>query len=241
MFYNIKTKKAGGIKKMFDSISDEYDFLNKIITFGTDAKNKKEIVSIIKGKKPNKILDIATGTADIPISLSKIKNCEIIGIDISKNMIALGKKKIKSKNLSKKIILKAGDAEKLEYADNNFDVVTIGFGVRNFKNLNRCLSEAHRVLKNSGCFIIYETSLPTNKILKYLYFIISSLFIPMVGLIFSKNPSAYFYLQKSSKVFPSGKSFLKILSKIGFCDFEVRKKFFGTLSIYIAKKHSDNF
>tara|TARA_B100000925_G_C22001334_1_gene471445 strand:+ start:758 stop:1468 length:711 start_codon:yes stop_codon:yes gene_type:complete len=236
MFYRTNPKKADEIEKLFDSISNEYDYLNKIITFGTDAKNKEEIAKIINEKKPRKILDLATGTGDIPISLSKIKNCEIIGVDISKNMIAFGKKKIKRGCLSKKIILKVANAEKLKYGDNNFDVVTIGFGVRNFKNLNICLSEAYRVLKNSGYLIIYETSLPNNKIVRYLYYIFSSLFIPLVGLLFSKNPKAYFYLQKSSKVFPSGKNFLKILSKFGFYDFEIKTKLFGALSIYIAKK-----
>lgn len=224
------------IEKMFDSISKEYDFLNRIITFGTDAKNKKEITRIVEEKNPSKVLDIATGTADIPINLSKIKNCKITGVDISKNMIAMGRKKIKNKNLSKKITLEIGNAERLKYKSNHFDVITIGFGVRNFEYLDRCLIEARRVLKKSGWLIIYETSLPKNIIIRTFYLIISSLFIPLMGLLFSKNPIAYFYLQISSKVFPSGIDFLKILSKVGFCDFEIKEKLFGSLSIYIAKK-----
>jgi len=229
-------KKAEEIQEMFDSISKEYDCLNRIITFGTDAKNKEEIGRIVKEKSPTKILDIATGTADIPINLSKIKSCKITGVDISKNMIAIGRKKIKSKNLLKKITLEIGNAERLKYDSNYFDIVTIAFGVRNFRHLDKCLREAHRVLKHTGYLIIYETSLPKNVIIRFLYLIFSSFFIPFVGLLFSKNPSAYFYLQISSKVFPSGKNFLKILSKVGFCDFEIREKLFGSLSIYIAKK-----
>lgn len=231
-----KNKKAEEIQEMFDSISKEYDCLNRIITFGTDAKNKEEIGRIVKEKSPTKILDIATGTADIPINLSKIKSCKITGVDISKNMIAIGRKKIKSKNLLKTITLEIGNAERLKYDSNYFDIVTIAFGVRNFRHLDKCLREAHRVLKHTGYLIIYETSLPKNVIIRFLYLIISSFFIPFVGLLFSKNPSAYFYLQISSKVFPSGKNFLKILSKVGFCDFEIREKLFGSLSIYIAKK-----
>lgn len=229
-------KKAEEIQEMFDSISKEYDCLNRIITFGTDAKNKEEIGRIVKEKSPTKILDIATGTADIPINLSKIKSCKITGVDISKNMIAIGRKKIKSKNLLKKITLEIGNAERLKYDSNYFDIVTIAFGVRNFRHLDKCLREAHRVLKHTGYLIIYETSLPKNVIIRFLYLIFSSFFIPFVGLLFSKNPSAYFYLQLSSKVFPSGKKFLKILSRVGFCDFEIREKLFGSLSIYIAKK-----
>ena len=231
-----KNKKAEEIQEMFDSISKEYDCLNRIITFGTDAKNKEEIGRIVKEKSPTKNLDIATGTADIPINLSKIKSCKITGVDISKKMVAIGRKKIKSKNLLKKITLEIGNAERLKYHSNYFDIVTIAFGVRNFRHLDKCLKEAHRVLKYPGYLIIYETSLPKNVIIRFLYLIFSSFFIPFVGLLFSKNPSAYFYLQLSSKVFPSGKNFLKILSRVGFCDFEIREKLFGSLSIYIAKK-----
>ena len=231
-----KNKKAEEIQEMFDSISKEYDCLNRIITFGTDAKNKEEIGRIVKEKSPTKILDIATGTADIPINLSKIKSCKITGVDISKNMIAIGRKKIKSKNLLKKITLEIGNAERLKYDSNYFDIVTIAFGVRNFRYLDKCLREAHRVLKHPGYLIIYETSLPKNVIIRFIYLVVSSFFIPFMGLLFSKNPSAYFYLQLSSKVFPSGKKFLKILSRVGFCDFEIREKLFGSLSIYIAKK-----
>ena len=231
-----KNKKAEEIEEMFDSISKEYDCLNRIITFGTDSKNKEEIGRIVKEKSPTKILDIATGTADIPINLSKIKNCKITGVDISKKMVAIGRKKIKSKNLLKKITLEIGNAERLKYHSNYFDIVTIAFGVRNFRHLDKCLKEAHRVLKHTGYLIVYETSIPKNVIIRFFYLIISSFFIPFIGLLFSKTPSAYFYLQLSSKVFPSGKNFLKILSRVGFCDFEIREKLFGSLSIYIAKK-----
>ena len=133
--YKVSDTEEVEIEKMFDSISKEYDFLNRIITFGTDAKNKKEITRIVEEKNPSKVLDIATGTADIPINLSKIKNCKITGVDISKNMIAMGRKKIKNKNLSKKITLEIGNAERLKYKSNHFDVITIGFGVRNFEYL----------------------------------------------------------------------------------------------------------
>ena len=236
MLNKINKKNTGEIEKMFDSISKEYDFLNRIITFGTDAKNKKDIARIVNTKKPSLILDIATGTGDIPINLSKIKNCKIIGIDISKKMIETARKKIESRNLFDKITLEIGNAEKLKFKSNNFDIVTISFGVRNFKHLDKCLKEVCRVLKNSGHLIIYETSLPKNLIIRFFYLIFSSLFIPLVGLLFSKNPSAYLYLQMSSKVFPSGKKFLEILSKAGFYDFKIKEKFFGSLSIYIAKK-----
>ncbi len=236
MFYKKNKKRIDKIEKMFNSISKEYDFLNRILTFGKDAKNKKEIARIVEEKNPSKVLDIATGTADIPILLSRINNCEITGIDISKKMIAVGLKKVQRKNLLKKITLEIGNAERLKYESGYFDVVTICFGVRNFQYLEKSLKEAHRVLKNSGNLVIYETSIPKNIFIRFFYLIISSLYIPFIGMVFSKNPNAYVYLQNSSKKFPSGIKFLKILSKTGFCDFEIREKLLGSLSIYVAKK-----
>jgi len=221
---------------MFDSISNEYDYLNKIITFGSHSKWKKEMAEIAKSKKPKKILDIATGTADIPIHLSSIKDCKIIGVDISKKMLALGRKKIKSKNLSNNISLDIGSAENLKFSNNSFDVLTIGFGVRNFQNLSKSLKESFRVLKRSGYLIILETSLPKNRFINFFYLAFSRLFIPLVGYFFSKNPKAYLYLQKSAEIFPSGKNFTSLLLNIGFRKTEIRNKFFGALSIYIAEK-----
>lgn len=231
-----RKKRVDKMERMFDYISTEYDFLNRILTFGTDAKNKKEIAKLVVEKNPSKVLDIATGTADIPILLSKIDNCKITGVDISKKMIEAGKKKIKRQNLLEKITLEIGNAEELKYDSDNFDVATICFGVRNFQYLEKSLNEAYRVLKSSGWLVIYETSVPKNIIIRFFYIIISSLYIPFIGLLFSKNPSAYFYLQSSSKEFPSGTKFLKTLSKVGFYDFEIREKLFGSLSIYVAKK-----
>ena len=149
-------------KEMFDSISGQYDLINNLLTFGLHNKWKSEIVKIAKQKNPRKILDIATGTADIAIMLSNIKNCEIIGLDISSKMIEIGKTKVNKLNLYKKIRLDIGDAENIKYADDSFDIVTVGYGVRNFENLNKGLNEIYRVLKKNGTLIILETSLPKN-------------------------------------------------------------------------------
>ena len=149
-------------KEMFDSISGQYDLINNLLTFGLHNKWKSEIVKIAKKKNPRKILDIATGTADIAIMLSHIKSCEIIGLDISSKMIEIGKTKINRLNLYKRISLDIGDAENIKYADDTFDIVTVGYGVRNFENLNKGLNEIYRVLKKNGTLIILETSLPKN-------------------------------------------------------------------------------
>ncbi len=230
------SSKKNQIEKMFDSISVEYDLLNRILTFGSDIRWRKKIVSIARKSNPKKILDIATGTADIAIELSKIDDSEIIGVDISQKMLDLGRNKINTKKLSNQIILESGDAEKLIYTDETFDIVTIGFGVRNFQNLKVGLKESYRVLKNGGVLIILETSVPKNSIIKYFYLLFSRTFIPLLGLIFSKDKLAYNYLQKSAEKFPSGKQFKLILEKCDFQNVNIIPQMLGATSIYVANK-----
>ena len=232
----LNSSKKVQIEKMFDSISFEYDFINRLITFGRDVRWRRLIVSIAKKNNPKKILDIATGTADIAIELTKIIDSEIIGVDLSQKMLNVGREKIKSNNLSKQIILESGDAEKLIYDNEFFDLITIGFGVRNFENLEKGLLESNRVLKKNGELIILETSVPENPVIKYFYFLFSRKFIPLLGSIFSKDKLAYKYLQKSAENFPYGKEFISILKKCGYKSIRVKKLMLGATSIYIAKK-----
>lgn len=229
-------KSKTKIQKMFDTISNEYDMLNNIITFGQHKKWKSKVYKLARSKNPKLILDVATGTADIAIFLSQIKNCKIIGIDISKKMLAFGQKKIEQLSLNDRIKLETGDVESLKYSDNYFNVVTIGYGVRNFENLELGLKESNRVLKKNGTIIILETSVPQNKFIKVIYNIFSFTIIPFIGKIFSKNPSAYNYLNKSASIFPSGKMFEKILLKVGFRQTQSIELLFGASTIYIAKK-----
>ena len=224
------------IEKMFNSIYEEYDFINNIITFGLHKSWKKQIVTISKSLEPRRILDVATGTADIAIALTKISNCEIIGMDLSSNMLKLGDKKIKELNLNKRIRLEIGDVENLKYGSNSFDVVTVGYGVRNFEDLKKSLDEIHRVLKENGTLIILETSVPTNCIIKIAYNIFTKIYVRLIGRVFSKNYKAYSYLQQSASNFPHGKEFIKILKNSNFINPSQNIKLFGASTIYIAKK-----
>ena len=223
-------------KEMFDSISGQYDLINNLLTFGLHNKWKSEIVEIAKKKNPRKILDMATGTADIAIMLSNIKSCEIIGLDISSKMIEIGKTKINRLNLYKKISLDIGDAENIKYADDSFDIVTVGYGVRNFENLNKGLNEIYRVLKKNGTLIILETSLPKNIFINFIYSIYVIIYVQLIGKLFSKNFKAYSYLKSSAKIFPFGEKFKKILLGSSFVDVQFKEKFFGASTIYIAQK-----
>tara|TARA_S200000501_G_scaffold112950_1_gene106187 strand:- start:857 stop:1576 length:720 start_codon:yes stop_codon:yes gene_type:complete len=230
------SSKKNQIEKMFDKISGDYDFLNWVITFNNHNRWKNNILSIAKKLNPVNALDIATGTADIAIKLANIPNCKVIGIDISQQMLDIGSKKIIKKKLEKLVYLENGDAEDLNYNDNFFDLVTIGFGVRNFQDLEKGLSESFRVLKPKGCLIILETSVPENKVIRFLYSFFTRTYIPLIAGIFSKDKLAYQYLLNSAKSFPSGKKFKNILEKVGFKNISIRPKLFGSSTIYIASK-----
>ncbi len=221
---------------MFDSISNEYDLINNLITFRSHKKWKKEIVEISKKIHPKKILDLATGTADIAIELSSIENCRIIGADISSKMLKIGQNKIENLNLNQKIKLVKADAQNLKYNDFSFDIVTIGYGVRNFTNLKSSLDEIYRVLRNDGLLIILETSVPSNPIVRFFYSIHTKFYVKIIGKIFSNNSNAYDYLESSAKLFPHGEDFKKILLNSNFKDVKTEIKFFGASTIYIAKK-----
>lgn len=224
------------IKNMFDSICNEYDFINDIITFRMHRIWKNDIKKLVHVLKPKKILDVATGTADIAIALNDVIDCKIIGIDISSKMLEVGNKKLKNLNCNHNTILEIGNAEKLKYVDNFFDVITIGYGVRNFINLKKSLDEIYRVLKFDGSLIILETSTPSNYIFKSIYLIYTKVYVRLIGWILSKNFFAYSYLQDSASKFPCGVDFINILKSSGFKAISSNVKFFGASTIYIAKK-----
>ena len=231
-----KSSKKNQVEKMFDSISFEYDLLNAIMTFNSHKRWKKNILNIAKKLKPINALDIATGTADIAINLGSISNCEVIGVDISEKMLNVGREKITKMKLTKSVRLESGDAENLNFKDNYFDLVTIGFGVRNFQDLDKGLSESLRVLKAKGTLIILETSVPENRIMKLFYSIFTRTYIPIMAMIFSKEKSAYNYLLNSAELFPSGTKFKDILKSVGFSQVKINPKLFGSSTIYIATK-----
>ena len=228
--------KKEQVAQMFDTISGNYDGLNKIISLGTDATWKKKILQMVQLLHPTSILDIATGTGDLAILFGETTATEIIGLDISQGMLDMGKKKISDKNLDSKIQMVLGDGEKIPYADNYFDVITVAYGVRNFENLDKGLSEILRVLKPNGTFIILETAVPTKFPFKQGYYVYTDFIMPTIGKLFSKDKSAYKYLSTSAQNFPFGEALNNILRKIGFIDVQDEPQTMGIASIYIASK-----
>jgi demethylmenaquinone methyltransferase/2-methoxy-6-polyprenyl-1,4-benzoquinol methylase len=231
-----KLNKKAQVAQMFDNISGEYDGLNRVISFGTDIKWRKEVVQIVAANNPENILDIATGTGDLAISLTASAAKEIIGLDISEGMLEVGRKKIAKKQLDGIISMVVGDSEDLPFKNNTFDAITVAFGIRNFENLEKGLSEILRVLKPGGIFVILETSVPTKFPFKQGYKFYSKMILPTIGKLFSKDKFAYNYLSESASVFPFGEALNNILRNVGFIDVENRPKTFGVATIYTASK-----
>ena len=231
-----KNSKKFQVRRMFDSISPRYDFINRIISGGLDIKWRKNLVKVLKPKKPTKILDVATCTGDLAIALGETLASEIIGIDISEQMLEIGKKKVERNQLQQNIKMEIGDGEKINYPNNYFDAVTVSFGVRNFENLDKGLLEIYRVLKPGSELVILETSIPQSFPLNYLYHLYTLYFLPLIGSFFSKDKSAYKYLSSSAKSFPFGKAFNKILKKNGFVVINNIPQSFGVASIYHSQK-----
>ena len=228
--------KKEQVTKMFDTISGEYDDLNRVISFGIDVKWRKKVVKLAKEVNPNSILDIATGTGDLAIALADTGAEKIIGLDISSGMLEVGKQKIDKKNLDKQIEMVLGDSENIPFEDNTFDAITVAFGIRNFETLEKGLKEILRVLKPGGAFLILETSVPTKIPYKQGYNFYSKNILPLIGRVFSKDKSAYKYLSDSASVFPYGEALNNILRKIGFINVVDFPQTFGVATIYKASK-----
>ena len=233
--YNSLESKKDQVKHMFNMIASKYDFLNHTLSLGIDYVWRKKAIKKILNN-PKEILDIATGTADFAISAAKHTQANITGIDISDQMIYVGNKKIKQKKLHNRIKLSIEDSEKLPFNDNSYDAITAGFGVRNFENLEKGLSEIYRVVKKNGYVVILEPSTPKAFPLKQIFSIYFQKILPFIGSLVSKDKSAYSYLPNSVKSFPDGDDFLKILNKQGFSKANYYPLSFGIVSLYVAIK-----
>lgn len=231
-----KLGKKEQVTKMFDTISGEYDGLNRVISFGIDIKWRKKVVEIVKATNPDSILDIATGTGDLAINLAETKASKIIGLDISSGMLDIGKTKITAKKLDDRIEMIIGDSENMPFEDNSFDAITVAFGVRNFETLENGLKDILRVLKPGGTFVILETSVPTKFPFKQGYTFHSKIILPTIGKLFSKDKTAYKYLSESASVFPYGQNLNNILRNIGFINVIDLPQTFGVATIYKASK-----
>lgn len=230
--------KKEQVAQMFDNISGNYDGLNRVISFGIDVKWRNKVLKLVAAQNPKNILDIATGTGDLAILMAQTSADKIIGLDISEGMLAVGRKKIAEKKLADKIQLMLADSENMPFHDNAFDAITVAFGIRNFENLEKGLSEILRVLKPNGIFVILETSNPVKTPFKQGYVFYTKYILPLIGRLFSKDNAAYGYLSESASIFPFGEALNNILRKTGFIDVTSMPQTLGVATIYTASKKS---
>lgn len=230
------TGKKEQVARMFDNISHRYDFLNHFLSMGIDRLWRKKAIKLLRPHAPAQLLDVATGTADFAIQAMELNPEKIIGVDISEGMLEKGRVKINQRGLSERIELITGDSENLPFSDNNFDAVTVAFGVRNFENLTRGLSEIFRVLKPGGRIVVLEFSRPRKFPMKQVYNFYFKAILPKIGRIVSKDQAAYTYLPQSVEAFPDGENFIKILRDVGFKNTTCKSLTFSISSIYIGQK-----
>ena len=233
--YNQDQSKKEQVAEMFNNIAFRYDFLNSLLSLGIHKGWRKKAVSFLKKKQPKIILDVASGTGDFAIEALQTGANRIIGVDISEGMLAMGREKLKKLKLTDKISLQVGDAEHLNYADNYFDAITVGFGVRNFENLRAGLTDMYRVLKPGGDLVIIEFSKPSG-IFSHVYKIYFRYITPAIGRLFSKDHRAYSYLPESVEAFPYGENLCSILRDCGYNPVSFQVLTFGVASIYLAEK-----
>lgn len=235
--YGSEAGKKAEVEQMFDRIAPRYDLLNRVLSLGIDVWWRKRAIGYLKPAQPAEILDVATGTADVAILLAKIlKPRQVIGIDIANQMLELGRGKIAAQGLSDVISLETGDSERLRFSDASFDAVTVAFGVRNFENLEKGLSEMCRVLRPGGRVVILEFSKPHIFPIKQCYNAYFKYVLPLIGRLTSRDMRAYTYLFESVQVFPEGSQFTEILTKTGFQNPICERLTLGICSIYTATK-----
>jgi demethylmenaquinone methyltransferase/2-methoxy-6-polyprenyl-1,4-benzoquinol methylase len=236
-YHDSGLNKKEQVADMFNSIAHRYDFMNRFLTAGIDIRWRKKAISQLKELAPQKILDVATGTADVAIMTAEmLKPKKIIGIDISEGMLELGKEKIKKLGLSNTIGLQTGDSEVINFEDNTFDAVTVAFGVRNFQNLEKGLKEMRRVLRPGGKLVVLEFSRSKNKVFAAICNFYMNVVTPAIGKLFAKNKDAYQYLNDSVQAFPEGQTFINIMNEAGFTQTYLKTLSFGICTIYCGSK-----
>lgn len=229
--------KKKQVQRMFDNIAHKYDFLNHFFSMGIDVLWRKKCIRILRKENPSTIIDMATGTGDFALEAIRMGlDAHVTGVDLSQGMLDVGIEKIKSRGYQDKISMQQGDSENLPFDDNSFDAYTVGFGVRNFENLNKGLSEMHRVLNPGGITVILEFSKPKSFPIKQLFGFYFKYIMPTIGNLLSKDSSAYTYLPESVMAFPEGEDFLNEMGKVGFKNLRQNKLTGGIASIYIGYK-----
>lgn len=224
--------KKSQIKEMFDAIAGRYDLLNRVLSLGVDQHWRRKAIDWLGEDRPKRILDVATGTADMALMALDLGPEEVVGIDLSPEMLDRGRAKVERQNAGARITLREGDSEDLPFEDDVFDAAAVAFGVRNFENLQQGLSEIHRVLRPKGSLVVLEFSRPRAFPIKQIYSFYLHHLLPRIGALISSRPDAYQYLPDSVAVFPDGEDFLAEMRRAGYHSVEWQPLMFGVASLY---------
>lgn len=227
----VKGKKPQ-VRAMFDAIAPRYDLLNRVLSLGIDRRWRRQAVALLRDAAPARILDVATGTADLAIEALSLDPERVVGVDISEEMLRIGQEKLERRGLTDRITLRKGDAERLPFSDAQFHAVLVAFGVRNFENLEKGLREIRRVLKPGGTLVVLEFSHPRAFPIKQLYAFYGRHLLPRIGRSVSKDEGAYRYLPDSIAAFPDGPDFLEVLKRTGYENRLWKPLTFGIASLY---------
>lgn len=237
---SLKSRKPESYK-IFDDIAGTYDLLNRMLSFGIDVYWRKKLLGALPPRSEQKALDLATGTADLALTLAKDSRIQSVrGIDLSQEMITIGKQKVTKANKDNQVTLEMGDATAIKAEDESFDVVTISFGIRNFSDPDQSLRDIHRVLKEQGRLLILEFSLPKNRLVRGFYFFYFRKVLPWIGNLISRHKDAYTYLNQSVEDFPYGESFAQKMRNAGLKNVTYRPLTFGIATLYSGDKINNN-
>lgn len=233
--YNTEAGKKKEVEDMFDNIAPKYDLLNHVLSMKIDVLWRNTLVKWMNKDHPKLVLDVATGTGDLAIAVQKGTGAKVVGLDLSQQMLNVGVDKIKKLKLDAEISMEKGDAENLPFENNKFDAVSVAFGVRNFENLEKGLSELRRVVKENASVYILEFSKVEGFLAPFYMFYFKNI-LPQIGKLVSKDNRAYTYLPDSVNAFPFGEKMKNILLKTGFQKVEYKKLSLGIATIYKATK-----
>ena len=235
--YNTDQTKKEEVREMFDNIAPKYDLLNHTLSMSIDRVWRRRVVGEVRRAKPGRILDVATGTGDLAIAMARrIRDVQVLGVDLSEQMLAVARRKIEARGLDGRIVLDRGDAERLAVADASVDVATVAFGVRNFGDLGAGLRELARTIKPGGKVVILEFSRPRNRVFRALYEFYSYKILPRIGGMVSRDKRAYEYLPASVGEFPAPEEFMAMMARAGFRNCRARSQSFGIAQIYIGER-----
>lgn len=236
--YDSDRSKKQQVREMFDNIAPRYDLLNHTLSMNIDRLWRRNVVRLVRGLAPKRIMDVATGTGDLAIAMAKgIPEARIEGIDLSPEMLEVARRKVAGSGLAGRVSLAVGDAENLPVEEGSFDVATVAFGVRNFGDLELGLRELHRSLRKGGTVVILEFSRPRKGLFRSLYEWYSGTVLPRIGGMISRDRRAYEYLPASVREFPSPDRFIPILESAGFTECRARSQSFGIAQIYTGTKN----